>query len=241
MFSFLHDRGVIEASPIAGIKAVRGKRDHVQGPYTDEQVSKLLSAIEQTTPDNIPIDERDVYATRLRTFIKLLLHAGSDLVDAVLFDQSRVEHLRLDGNEIAVYRYHREKTGVLAVIPLSADIADDLRSVPTLAENPKAMPFRTNVDIRSDVHTWSRRIQRALKVGGVEWVELPTRDAKGKHRRKAANSKQLRHTFAVRQLKGGQRPEEVARMLGHVDTSMVLKHYAPWVKDLDEAHIRRAS
>jgi integrase len=56
---------------------------------------------------------------------------------------------------------------------------------------------------------------------------------------KAANVKQLRHTFAVRQLKAGQRPEEVARMLGHVDTDMVRKHYAPWVADLDKAHIMR--
>jgi hypothetical protein len=28
-------------------------------------------------------------------------------------------------------------------------------------------------------------------------------------------------------------------MLGHSDTNMVRKHYAPWVKDLDLAHITR--
>jgi hypothetical protein len=27
-------------------------------------------------------------------------------------------------------------------------------------------------------------------------------------------------------------------MLGHVDTTMIRKHYAPWVKELDEAHVR---
>ena len=44
---------------------------------------------------------------------------------------------------------------------------------------------------------------------------------------------------SVRALKAGQRPEEVAKMLGHVDTTMIYKHYAPWVKDLDDAHIKR--
>jgi integrase len=43
----------------------------------------------------------------------------------------------------------------------------------------------------------------------------------------------------VRWLREGQRPEDVARMLGHVDTLMVRRHYAPWVKELDRAHIGR--
>jgi hypothetical protein len=37
------------------------------------------------------------------------------------------------------------------------------------------------------------------------------------------------------------RPEDVAKMLGHVDTEMIRKHYAPWVKDLDLVHITRSS
>jgi integrase len=149
-----------------------------------------------------------------------------------------MKRTKIDGREIAVYRYSRAKTDVLAVIPVSTSIADELISVPMLKENPSGMPFRSKVDIRSDVHTWSRRIQRVLELAGIEWVELP-RDAKGDARRKKANAKQLRHTFAVRMLRAGQRPEEVARMLGHVDTTMVLRHYAPWVGDLDDAHVRR--
>jgi hypothetical protein len=27
-------------------------------------------------------------------------------------------------------------------------------------------------------------------------------------------------------------------MLGHVDTTMIRKHYAPWVEELDTAHVR---
>jgi integrase len=238
MFAFLKTRGVIDTSPIASIKAVRPPKDHVQGPYTDEQVSKLLAAIETTTPDNVNTEEREVYAQRLRAYVDLLLHTGCDVGDGILFDQARIKRTTIDGREVTVYRYTRQKTGVLAVIPIPTTIADELMSVPMLMGNPSGMPFRSKLDIRSDVHTWSRRIQRVLELAGIEWVELP-RDAKGHTRRKKANAKQIRHTFAVRQLKAGQRPEEVARMLGHVDTTMVLRHYAPWCKDLDEAHIRR--
>ncbi|MFL6428708.1 MAG: tyrosine-type recombinase/integrase, partial [Acidobacteriaceae bacterium] len=120
MFSFLKKRGVIDESPIADIKAVRPSKDHVQGPYTDEQVTKLLAAVETATPDNINLEERKVYARRLRAFVNLLLNTGCDVVDGVLFDQTRLKKTVIDGREIYVYRYHREKTGVLAVIPVSA-------------------------------------------------------------------------------------------------------------------------
>jgi integrase len=239
MFAFLRERGVIDSSPIVSIKAVRPGKDHVQGPYTDEQVEKVLAAIETNIPDNINTEERDVYGRRLCAFVDLLLHTGCDVGDGVLFDQGRVKPTVIGGQDVAVYRYARQKTKVLAVIPLPSAVADELLNVPTLEDNPRGMPFRSkNVDIRSDVHMWSRRIQRVLGLAGVQWVELP-RDAKGHNRRKKANAKQFRHTFAVRMLRAGQRPEEVARMLGHVDTTMVLRHYAPWVDDLDEAHIRR--
>ena len=66
----------------------------------------------------------------------------------------------------------------------------------------------------------------------MRWVELPTLDDAGRPRRKQANCKQFRHTFAVRQLKAGQRPEDVARMMGHVDAEMIRKHYAPWCRTL---------
>ena len=139
---------------------------------------------------------------------------------------------------VPVYRYHREKTGVQAVIPLTGDVASILRSVPMLANNPAGMPFRDDrFKLPSDVHDWSRRIARVLDKAGVKYVELP-RDKHGKARRKAANAKQFRHTFAVRQLERALRPEAVARQLGHVDATMVRKHYAPWVPELDESHIR---
>lgn len=34
-------------------------------------------------------------------------------------------------------------------------------------------------------------------------------------------------------------PEDVAKMLGHVNAEMIRKHYAPWVPNLEEAYLRR--
>jgi integrase len=244
MFTFLRERGVIENSPIAAIKPIRLSGEHVQGPYTDEQITRIFAHVRDTTPPKSDLEDQAVYIDRLNAFLLLLLHTGCDVVDAVLFDQNQIEPLSVDGRVISVFRYHRQKTrhkdsNVLAVIPLQEHVVRTLREVPSLAENPNDMPFRSNAsDIRSDVHLWSRRIGRVLKAAGIRYVELPDKDLHGRKRQKKANAKQFRHTFAVRQLRSGQRPEEVARMLGHVDTTMVRKHYAPWVPELDHAHIR---
>jgi integrase len=115
--------------------------------------------------------------------------------------------------------------------PLSWEVAAILRNVPTVPGHSSTMPFGGNAKL------WSKRIRKCLKAAGIDFVTLPVSRLK-KARTKTANAKQLRHTFAVQQLVQGQRPEEVAKMLGHANTQMVLKHYAPWVKELDMAHVR---
>ena len=226
MFRYWHDHKVIPDNVVATVRPVKGSGAHVQGPYSDEQVETVLLQLEGDT--------------RLQTFVLLLLHTGCDVMDAVLFEPARIRNYVVEGREVSVYRYKRVKTNVEAVVPLSADIAETLRSVPRLAENPPAMPFRDpRLKLVSDRNAWSLRIRRALKKANVKWVELPTLDDRGRPERKQANCKQFRHTFAVRQLRSGQRPEEVAKMLGHVNTDMVRKHYAPWVAEMDQAHISR--
>lgn len=241
VFSYWKSVGALKENPISAIKADRPSKDHVQGPYTDEQVTALMASVKDTIPPTIDVREKAVYVERLTAFLILLLNTGCDLVDAVLFEADRITDERVGKRVVPVYRYKRRKTRVGAVIPLHAKVSKVLRSVSLSPRNTAVMPFRSketkNPD--NDVHLWSRRILRCLEVAGVTEVVLPVRDSHGKQRTKKANAKMLRHTFAVRQLKAGQRPEEVARMLGHVDATMVRIHYAPWVKELEEAHIRR--
>jgi len=237
LFTYLRDCGVISESPAARIKPVRLGRDLVQGPYNDEQVAAILAHLGDILSDAIPPDQQ---AVRLRAFILLLLHVGCDVMDAVLHNDNRIEDVTVEGETVAVYRYKRVKTGVTAIVPLPPDIAQTLRSIPRLTENPPLMPFRDpRMQVVSDTQNWSQRVGRVLEAAKVEWVTLPGADENGQVRRKAANTKQFRHTFAVRQLVAGQRPEEVAKMLGHVNTDMVRRHYAPWVAEMDQAHISR--
>ena len=240
MFAFFADRGLVARSPAASIKATKSEGAHVQGPYTDAQVEKMFASVEKSIPANLPKHKRATYGPRLRVFMKLLLATGADVSDAVLFEPARLETHKVGSRKIAVFRYHRQKTGIQAVIPVPWDVAQELKSVPLEPGCEAAMPFRTlDLRLKKDQTKWSARISAVLEAAGVEHVDIPGRNANGRVVQKDSNAKQLRHTFAVRQLKAGQRPEEVARMLGHVDTEMIRKHYAPWVKDLDDAHIRR--
>jgi len=226
MFRYWNEHKVVPENVAEIVRPIKASGDHVQGPYTDEQIEAVFRQVECDA--------------RLRTFVSLLLYTGCDVMDAVLFEPSRIRDYVVDGQRVSVYRYKRVKTNVEAVVPLSADVDAALRSVPRLTENPPVMPFRDpRVKLVSDRNAWSLRIRQALKAANVKWVELPTLDDRGKPKRKQANCKMLRHTFAVRQLSAGQRPEEVAKMLGHVNTDMVRKHYAPWVEELDQAHISR--
>jgi integrase len=239
MFAFLEKRGVLPKSPAHPIERCEAPAKHVQGPYTDAQIHKIMAAIEKSVPFNLPMAKRTTYAPRIRAFLNLLLGTGCDVTDALLHQPSRIDAIKVGGKKEYVYRYERLKTGVGAVIPISAELAAELKNVPLEPGTTEELPFRTEgLKLKLNQKVWSNRIGAVLDAAGVEWVELP-RDKQGKVERKAANAKQFRHTFAVRQLKEGQRPEDVATMLGHVDTEMIKNHYAPWVEALDLAHISR--
>lgn len=239
MFAYFHERGAIASNPIIPIKQAKVSKDHVQGPYTDEQVQKIFAQVKFANPPRYSKQDVEIYRARLFAFITLLLHTGCDVVDAVLFEPVRIENMTLNGAVVPVYRYVRTKTEQLAVIPISSEVARLLRKVPTLPTNPTDMPFRNpEYSVIYDPAFWARRIKVLLKLAGATRVTLPGKDKMGRPRTKKANVKQFRHTFAVQQLRAGQRPEEVAKMLGHADTTMVRKHYAPWVPELDTAHIQ---
>lgn len=90
MFAFLQQRGVIEQNPIAPIRAIRLSGEHVQGPYTEQQLKKIFAHIHDVVPPTIPADEKKVYGTRLHAFLLLLLHTGCDVIDGGFFRQERI-------------------------------------------------------------------------------------------------------------------------------------------------------
>jgi integrase len=203
----------------------------VQGPYTDAQVKAILAHVE-LVPQSVT--DRAAYVTRLRAFIRLLLDSGCDVSDALQFGQHQIEKMRIEKRDVWVFRYKRQKTKQQAVIPITAELAKMLRHLPLESGVSQDAPFRIRgISLKAAQNRWSRRVQYAISAAKVTHVDLPD------GRKKPANVKQLRHTAAVRWLREGQRVEEVARMLGHTDAEMVRRHYAPWVRDLDVAHVSR--
>jgi integrase len=226
---------VLSESPAINIEASDAPPDHVQGPYDDEQMERIATSIAcAEVPSNIRADLSDTYVERISVFMRLLIESGCDVSDAIQFTGANLGDVTVAGTTVHVYRYKRQKTGEDAVVPISDSLADELRSVPASGESRDDMTFRTKgINLKADQNRWSRRVMRIVALAGVTHVDLPNGT------RKPANVKQFRHTAAVRWLVQGQRVEEVAKMLGHSDTNMVRKHYAPWVKDLDLAHITR--
>ncbi|HEX3985691.1 MAG TPA: hypothetical protein VHX13_03690 [Acidobacteriaceae bacterium] len=108
-------------------------------------------------------------------------------MDAILFEPARIRDYVVEVREVSVYRYKRVKTKVEAVVPLPLDVTEALRSVPKLAENPPAIPFRDpRLKLVSNRNAWSLRIRQALKTANVKWVEPTALD----DRRRIAGSSQ---------------------------------------------------
>jgi integrase len=194
--------------------------------------------------------ERDTYCQRMHSFIELLRWTGMDLIDAVQFHpEQQLKDEKIGGVVVPVLRYVRQKTGrrggVEAVIPLDKKLAKSLRSIPMTAKSVIGMPFRyIGNDAKSDTHNWSRRISKLIKLADIGEIPLmckngkPALDKFGNRKTTKPDAKMFRHTFAVGELLKGVPEEVVAKMLGHASTDMVRRHYAPWCKRRDDAHIR---
>lgn len=236
-FSYLQQQGEITSNPVLAIRAVPREPIFLNVPFTDQQYNDILNQIQVTDPG--PTTDSKVYRKRLHIFVELLRWTGMDIGDAIQFRPAMVD-------DEGVLRYIRTKTGIQAVVPLQPHMVELLKEVPLAPDSIPDMPFRyAGNDLASDVHNWSRRIRRVLagaSVTGVQLVEksgVAAYDRNGYPVTKSTNVKMFRHTFAVGCLVAGVPRENVARMLGHQTTDMIDAHYAPWVKGLDEAHIRK--
>jgi integrase len=245
-FAFLHSLGIIEKNPVSAIRAIPATDLFANVPLSPDQYAAVLREADGYVDERVGENERRVYCERMHVFLELLRHTGMDLVDAVsLRPKDQIKRERVDGTVVPVLRYLRAKTKVEAVIPLRSSMAEMLLTTPALPTSVRGMPFRyAGNDIRSDVHNWSRRISKLFDLAEVTEVQLvgkdgrPAVDRYGRPIMKKTNPKMLRHTAAVGWLTEGLREEAVAKMLGHSSTEMVRRHYGPWCKQRDEAHIR---
>lgn len=224
-FNFCEAQGWLEDSPARKLKPLKAKKGNRTAIFTDEQYAAILKAVDGYEPENIPATTRQNWRQRLATFVELLRWSGMDLVDAVQFTPNLVDP---DG----VLRYRRQKTGVLATVPLPDRVVVLLRSVPLERDSVgPAMPFKqTDATVGSDTRTWARRLEGLFKLAGITEVRT-------EHRVRKPHAKMLRDTFAVWHLRHGASIHTVAKMMGHAKTATTEECYLPWVKELEQAHI----
>ena len=129
-----------------------------------------------------------------------------------------------------VLRYNRQKTGKLAVVKLPTHVRTLLSNVPLDEDNSKEQPFlHKNASRKSSIRNWRDAFVNLCKQAGI--TEIKT-----KFRIRNPHLHMLRDTCAVYFLKHGMSLMGVARILGDT-VQMVEKHYLPFVKELEEAHI----
>jgi integrase len=228
-FNFCEAQGWVDDSPARKLKPIRVEKGNHTAIFTDEQYTEILDSVALYEPENVPEATRKAWQQRLTTFVELLRWSGMALIDAV---QYRPEMIDADG----VLRYHRQKTGELATVPLPANVVALLRDV--LLERDSVgpeQPFRTTgcAKANSDTRKWHHRLKTLFKLAGITAVKT----ARGTRK---AHPHMLRDTFAVWHLRHGAKLHTVAKMLGHSKTTTTEQSYLPWVKELEQAHIEDA-
>lgn len=226
-FAFCEAQGWIDDSPTRKLKPPKVARGNRTAIFTDKQYDSILKAAARFEPsENVPLQTKRAWRERLHAFVELMRWTGMDLVDTV---QWRTDSVDKDG----VLRYRRQKTSILATIPLPEHLVQMIRNLPLERHSlGSAQPFRTKgIDIQSDCRKWARRLGDLFDAAGIGSVDREV------GARKKPHAKMLRDTFAVSALRHGAKLHTVSKMLGHADTSMTEAHYLPWVQELEAAHI----
>jgi integrase/recombinase XerD len=121
-----------------------------------------------------------------------------------LQDAVRLEMEQIRDGKLLLYT---QKTGQAVWLPLPDAV---LRELHGLGKRPFWSGEGT---IRTCMGNWQRTLARLFKRAGVQGF-----------------AHKFRHTFSVNLLAHGVSIEDVAVLLGHSDTRITQRHYAPWVK-----------
>jgi integrase/recombinase XerD len=154
-------------------------------------------------------------ATRVRALLLLLRYSGLRIRDAVTLSRDRIQNGKLF--------LYTAKTGTAVWCPLPPLVIEALESI----QRPGRFMFWTGESKpKSAVGDWQRSLRRLFRLAGVP----------------DGHAHRLRDTFAVELLLAGVPLERVSILLGHHSLKVTEKHYAPWVKALQdqlEADVRR--
>ena len=217
--------GWIKSNPAVSLGRIRA-----DGPPTDYFPKQEFEQIVDATYIYQPkgwVECRN-QATRLRILILWMRWSGLAIRDAVTLERRRLN----DKDELFLYR---AKTGNPVYVPLPADVAESLRSIPPgPTPNPRYFFRSGNGSPKSVVGNWQRSFRRLFKISNLRREDGTP---------KRCHPHMFRDTLAVEMLLAGVPLEQVSFLLGHKSVKITEKHYAPWVKARQEllaANVRKA-
>ena len=236
------DRGwsslIISRRQMAGINAPRVKAGSRTTAFSPEQYDAIVAAVKSRFPrgwetgEFESLDAKKQYedAHRLLAFIELMRWGGLALGDAVFFSLNTMSET---GHVKYRRRKMRGKTTRFAQPRLLPEVVNLLNTTVPI-DGLKDQPFYDK-NLAEDTNTnyWSTWVKGIFEAAGIETVKTDIRD-------REPHSHMLRDTFAVAQLRtqyelGLVNHKAIADALGDT-VAVFLKHYAPFVAELEEAH-----
>ena len=202
---FCWESGWIPNNPASVLKPPK-TTDPPTVPFTPEEVASVLSACDQYYGG---LGQRGrINAYRLHALVLLLLYSGLRIRDAVTLSNDRIVNGKL--------LLYTAKTGTPVFCPLPPFVVAELEKIrPT---NSQHYFWSGESKPKSSVGDWQRSLKKLFRSAGVP----------------DGHAHRFRHTFATNLLLAGVPLDRVATLLGHTNSKITEKHYAPWVRARQE-------
>jgi len=204
-FRFCWESSWIPNNPASKLKAPK-TMDPPTLPFSREELSRILQACELYRGGRGQAGRAN--AQRLRALVLLLRFTGLRIRDAVTL---RRDHM-VNGKLLLF----TAKTGTPVYCPLPEAVVAELETIQ--GPSPDHFFWSGEGKPKSCVGDWQRSLKKLFHLAGV-----PTGHA---HR--------FRHTFAVELLLAGVPLDRVATLLGHTNSKITERHYAPWIRARQE-------
>ncbi|WP_414573147.1 site-specific integrase [Nostoc sp. CCY 9925] len=197
----------LETNPYESIKSPKDNHKEIK-PFTQEEIKLILEGFDKIAPHYKPF-VGFLIATGVRTSEAIGLLWGH-----INFHRSEIvikESLPKDLTGNGYQRIRKEtKTGNIRYLPISEELRSLLISIKPNPVNPDDLVFTTPTGKIIDADNFrNRQWTKVLKIQGVSY-------------RKPYTS---RHTMASHAIDQGTPITGVAYLLGHSDTTMVIKNY----------------
>ena len=204
-FRFCWESSWIPNNPASKLKAPK-TMDPPTLPFSRDELNRILQACELYRGGRGQAGRAN--AQRLRALVLLLRFTGLRIRDAVTL---RRDHM-VNGKLLLF----TAKTGTPVYCPLPEAVVAELETIQ--GPSPDHFFWSGEGKPKSCVGDWQRSLKKLFHLAGV-----PTGHA---HR--------FRHTFAVELLLAGVPLDRVATLLGHTNSKITERHYAPWIRARQE-------